>query len=114
MQFERAFDHHHTAGYRFMQNWAQWQNEVLILLQSECVEALRHISIDDVDWVAWRCFYDQGKTPRASIDRALQRDLKMRLSCRTHRRLVPKGAILRKITKFHDRARTGGEAKLYE
>jgi hypothetical protein len=41
----------------------------------ECAEALRHISIDDVDWAAWRCFYDQGKTPRASIDRALERDL---------------------------------------
>jgi hypothetical protein len=36
---------------------------------------LHHISIDDVDWTAWRCFYEQRKTPRASIERALERDL---------------------------------------
>ncbi len=58
-----------------MQSWAQWQREVLTLLRQDFQEALRHISLDDVDWPSWQNFYLQGRTPRAAIDRALERDL---------------------------------------
>jgi len=38
-------------------------------------EALRHICLEDVDWPSWHGFYLQGKSPRAAIERALERDL---------------------------------------
>ncbi len=58
-----------------MQSWTQWQREVVTLLRQDFREILRHISLDDIDWPAWRAFYLQGRTPRAAIDRALERDL---------------------------------------
>ncbi len=58
-----------------MQSWTQWQREVLTLLRQDFQEVLRHISLDDIDWPSWRNFYLQGRTPRAAIDRALERDL---------------------------------------
>ncbi len=48
-----------------MESWEQWQNEVVELLQRVFDEALGRISIDDVDWQAWREFYVQGRSPRA-------------------------------------------------
>lgn len=56
-------------------SWAQWQQEVVLLLRSDFQEALPEIGIDDVDWSTWRDFFVQGRTPRAAIDRALERDL---------------------------------------
>lgn len=56
-------------------SWAQWQETVVVLLRTELREALHHIDFDDVDWPSWRAFYNEGRTPRAAIDRALERDL---------------------------------------
>jgi hypothetical protein len=59
-----------------MQSWAQWQAEVVDLLRGDFEEILRqHISIEDVDWPAWRTFFLEGRSPRAAVDRALERDL---------------------------------------
>lgn len=58
-----------------MENWAQWQQEVVEILRRELRELLGEVSLDDVDWPQWRSFYLQGRTPRAAIDRALERDL---------------------------------------
>ena len=59
-----------------IQAWQAWQNEIVTLLQQDFgAEALRHIGLDDIDWPSWQCFYIQGKTARAAIDRALERDL---------------------------------------
>jgi hypothetical protein len=55
--------------------WTQWQNEVVALLQRDFEEALHHIRIDDIDWPSWHDYYAQGKSPRAALDRALERDL---------------------------------------
>jgi len=52
----------------------QWQQSVIRLLRAEFTEALQHIGFDEVDWVSWRAFYDEGRTPKAAIDRALERD----------------------------------------
>jgi hypothetical protein len=56
-------------------SWTQWQREVVGLLRHELEESLRHISLDDVDWPSWSNFYLEGRSPRAAIDRALERDL---------------------------------------
>jgi hypothetical protein len=53
-----------------------WQSEIVTLLQEDFGgEELRHICLDDVDWPSWQGFYLQGKSPRAAIERALERDL---------------------------------------
>jgi hypothetical protein len=55
-------------------SWNQWQEAVVELLRSDFNEVLQHIGLDEVDWAAWRTFYNEGRTPRAAIDRALERD----------------------------------------
>ncbi len=57
-----------------MQSWEEWQREVVALLQCDFEEALHHISIEDIDWPSWSNFYIQGRSPRAAIERALERD----------------------------------------
>ena len=56
-------------------SWEEWQGEIVKLLQQDFGgEALRHISLDDIDWPSWHVFYLQGKSPRGAIERALERD----------------------------------------
>jgi hypothetical protein len=58
-----------------MQPWTQWQMEIVALLQRDFEEALGHISIEDIDWPSWHALYIQGRSPRAAIERALERDI---------------------------------------
>jgi hypothetical protein len=58
-----------------MKTWVQWQIEVVAALGTELKEILQHISLDDVDWPAWRNFYLEGRSPHAAVNRALERDL---------------------------------------
>jgi hypothetical protein len=58
-----------------VQTWMQLQNELVATLGVEFEEALHHISLDDIDWPAWRNVYLEGCSPRAAVDRALERDL---------------------------------------
>ena len=55
--------------------WVEWQRDVVAILQREFREVLHHISLEDVDWAAWRSFYVEGKSASAAVDRALERDL---------------------------------------
>lgn len=55
--------------------WTQWQIDVVALLEKDFVETLQQISMDDIDWPSWHAYFLQGKSPRAAIDRALERDL---------------------------------------
>jgi hypothetical protein len=57
-----------------MLSWMQWQEAVLAVLRADFAEVLQHIGFDDVDWAAWRNFYNDGRTPQAAVDRALERD----------------------------------------
>jgi hypothetical protein len=55
--------------------WAEWQREIVHLLSEDLSAELSGITIDDVDWSAWRDYYTDGKSPRRAIDRAFERDL---------------------------------------
>ena len=55
--------------------WLQWQRAVVVLLRADLPELTERIGLDDVDWPSWRSFYNEGRTPRAAINRALERDL---------------------------------------
>ncbi len=57
-----------------MQSWTQWQADVVATLCRELRDCLHHVALDDVDWVSWRSFYLEGRSPRAAVDRALERD----------------------------------------
>jgi hypothetical protein len=58
-----------------MLNFELWQQEVLVLLRKDFGGELQDITIEEVDWQLWKEFYTQGRTPRAAIERALERDL---------------------------------------
>ena len=58
-----------------MQSWNEWQQDVLSLLRADFQEVLHEIGIDDVDWSTWHAFFIQGRSPRAAVDRAMERDL---------------------------------------
>jgi hypothetical protein len=58
-----------------MQPWTQWQREIVTLLRGDFDQSLQDISLEDIDWASWRAFYEQGKSARAAIERALERDL---------------------------------------
>ncbi len=58
-----------------MQTWVNWQAELVATLGIELEELLHHVSMDDVDWSAWRPFYLEGRSPQEALDRALERDL---------------------------------------
>jgi hypothetical protein len=55
------------------QTWAQWQRDVVALLQRDFSGVLRDISFDEVDWPTWQKFFVQGRTPKSAIDHALER-----------------------------------------
>ena len=55
--------------------WVQWQLAVVAVLRADFIGVLQKIDLEDVDWDAWRNFYNEGRTPRAAVDRALERDL---------------------------------------
>jgi hypothetical protein len=44
-------------------------------LRAKFIGVTHKIDLDDVDWKAWRNFYTEGCSPRAAVDRALERDL---------------------------------------
>ena len=58
-----------------METWTQWQSEVVKLLRRDFEDLLGLISIEEIDWPAWQPYYQQGRTPRSAIERALELDL---------------------------------------
>ena len=58
-----------------MVSFERWQDEVLSILRNEFCAELELITTDEVDWRSWRVFYEQGKSARAAVNRALERDL---------------------------------------
>jgi hypothetical protein len=58
------------------EQWEKWQSDIVTLLRSDFAgEVLGDLCLEDIDWPSWHGFYLQGKSPRAAIERALERDL---------------------------------------
>ena len=57
-----------------MQNWTEWQIEIVTALREDLDQFTHYISMDDVDWAAFRPFFLEGRTARSAVDRALERD----------------------------------------
>jgi hypothetical protein len=58
-----------------MDQWQQWQTEVVSLLRKYFHGELAAIGAEDIDWPSWHPFFVQGRSAQAAIDRALERDL---------------------------------------
>jgi hypothetical protein len=56
-------------------SWCAWQQEILAVLMQEWHEVLGDVRLSDIDWSAWRPFYEEGRSPRAAVARAFERDL---------------------------------------
>lgn len=57
------------------QSWTTWQSEVLRFLRADFEKVIQQIDLDDVDWNEWRALYNEGRDPRAAVNRAYGRDL---------------------------------------
>lgn len=58
-----------------LQSWVQWRAGVVAVIRHEFREVLDEVNETDIDWEAWRPLYEEGRSPRAAVDRAYLRDL---------------------------------------
>jgi hypothetical protein len=55
--------------------WEEWQAGVLAALRADFHDVIEEIRAEDVDWDAWRPLYDEGRSPRSAVSRAMLCDL---------------------------------------
>lgn len=55
-------------------SWSQWQQQVLNKIRRDYADILQQLTLDDVDWAAWRSLYDQGRSASDAVDYAFVRD----------------------------------------
>lgn len=60
-----------------LQPWQQWRAGVVAAIRLELREVLEDVKDADIDWDAWRPLYEEGRSPRAAVDRAFLRDLQI-------------------------------------
>jgi hypothetical protein len=56
-------------------SWCAWQEEILVVLSEDWGDVLGDVRLADVDWSAWLPLFEQGRSPRAAVARAFERDL---------------------------------------
>lgn len=55
-------------------SWPQWQQQVLNKIRRDYADILQQLTLDDVDWAAWRSLYEQGRSASDAVDYAFVRD----------------------------------------
>jgi hypothetical protein len=73
MNLAAAFDS--NADPEEANSWARWQHGVMSVIRAEFEDLFGYVDRDDVDWNAWRPLYDEGRSPKAAVERAFTRDL---------------------------------------
>ena len=58
-----------------IESWPEWQLRVVAVIRETLAGVLDQVDFSDVDWDAWRPFYDEGRSPRAAVERAFLREL---------------------------------------
>lgn len=58
-----------------VQSWQQWRAGVVAEIRCDFREVLDDVKDADIDWDAWRPLYEEGRSPRAAVDRAFLRDI---------------------------------------
>lgn len=54
--------------------WVHWRAGVVAELRRD-LQGVLEVDEDDVDWDAWRPLFEEGRSPRAAVDRAFVRDV---------------------------------------
>jgi hypothetical protein len=55
-------------------SWADWRSQVVAVIRKDFHDLLDDIDDEDIDWDAWRPLYEEGRSPKAAVDRAFVRD----------------------------------------
>lgn len=58
-----------------LQSWVQWRAGVVATIRYDFREVLEDVQDADIDWDAWRPLYEEGRSPRAAVDRAFLRNV---------------------------------------
>lgn len=54
--------------------WLQWQQQVLNKIRRDYADILQQLTLDEIDWAAWRDLYDQGRSASDAVDHAFVRE----------------------------------------
>ncbi|HTE40125.1 MAG TPA: hypothetical protein VK629_04800 [Steroidobacteraceae bacterium] len=57
------------------QTWHRWQLRVVTVIRNHLSEILSDVHKEDIDWDAWRPFFDAGLSPRTAVEVAFLRPL---------------------------------------
>jgi hypothetical protein len=57
-------------------SWFQWRTSVVAIIRFDFGAVLRDVKDGDIDWDAWRTFYEEGQSPQSAVDCAFLRDLR--------------------------------------
>ena len=60
---------------RWGDTWTEWRQGVVAAIRSDFPEVLQDIGENDIDWDAWRVYYDQGHSPQQAVDHAFLRNV---------------------------------------
>ena len=55
----------------YVEEWSEWQTDVVNLVRRQFCELLPNIRGDDFDWDAWRSYFVEGYLPRDAVRLAL-------------------------------------------
>jgi hypothetical protein len=72
MQIRNTFKQATRAG---TQTWHRWQLRVVTVIRNHLSEILNDVGKEDIDWEAWRPFYEAGLSPRTAVEAAFLRPL---------------------------------------
>lgn len=56
-------------------SWIDWRHAVVAVIRSDFRDVLDSVHESDIDWEAWRPLFEEGRSPKAAVDRAFVRDL---------------------------------------
>ena len=55
--------------------WTQWRKGVVAVIRADFPEVLQDVGEADIDWDAWRPYYDRGLSPQTAVDQAFLRNV---------------------------------------
>lgn len=53
-----------------LDTWDQWQQEVVAVIRMDLATVLDDVGSEEIDWEAWRPYYDAGRSPREAVSDA--------------------------------------------
>ena len=57
------------------ESWTDWRKGVVAIIRTEFRDIFDKVDDTDIDWEAWRPLFEEGRSPKAAVDRAFLRNL---------------------------------------